>query len=142
MKSRADGQLSGMAGEFLTLGKLFKRGYQASVTLGNAKTVDLFVYNTNTDRQFSVQVKTLRQRNCFPMRRESIKSDHIYVFVILYDWDRPEKFFIIKGSELLDDIDKFFGSSYRDPQKPSNMPAINYGPLAPYKDNWKVFDQQ
>lgn len=142
MTSRADGQLSGMAGEFLTLGKLFKRGYQASVTLGNAKAVDLFVYNSNTDRQFSVQVKTLRQRNCFPMRRESIKRDHIYVFVILYDWEKPEEFFIIQGGELLDDIDKFFGSSYRDPAKPSNMPAINYGPLVPYKDNWKVFDKE
>lgn len=89
MKTRADGQLSGMAGEFLTLGKLFKRGYQASFTLGNAKAVDLFVYNAKTDKQFCVQVKTLRQRNCFLMKKAFIKQDHVYVFVILNDWKKP-----------------------------------------------------
>jgi hypothetical protein len=139
MTIRADGQLSGMAGEFLTLGKLFKRGYQASFTLGNAKAVDLFVYNVNTDKQFSVQVKTLRRRNCFLMKKESIKKDHIYVFVILNDWEKAEDFFLIKGCDLLKDINHFFGSSYRDECKPSNMPAINYGPLEPYRDNWDIF---
>jgi len=69
-KSRADGQLSGMAGQFLTVGKLFKRGYQASVTLGNAKAVDILVYNPGIDKSFNVQVKTLRKKNCFPMRKE------------------------------------------------------------------------
>jgi len=38
-------------------------------------------------------------------------------------------------------LGKFFGASYRDPSKPSNMPAINYGPLAPYRDNWQIFDE-
>lgn len=141
MKIRADGHLSGMAGEFLTLGKLFKRGYQASFTLGNAKAVDLFVYNAKTDKQFCVQVKTLRQRNCFPMKKESIKQDHVYVFVFLNEWVKPEEFFIIGGREILENIDHFFGASYRDLCKPSNMPAINYGPLAPYKDNWQIFDE-
>lgn len=141
MRDKTDGQLSGMAGEFLTLGKLFKRGYQASFTLGNAKAVDLFVYNVKTDKQFSVQVKTLRKRNCFPMKKESIKREHIYVFVILNDWEKTEEFFIIRGGELLENIDNFFGASYRVPSKPSNMPAINYGPLAPYKDNWQIFDE-
>jgi hypothetical protein len=140
-KPRADGQLSGMAGEFLTVGKLFKRGYQASVTLGNAKAVDVLVYNPNTDKSFNVQVKTLRQKNCFPARKEAINPRHIYVFIILNEWDKHEDFFIAPGHEILNDIDRFFGASYRNPESPSNMPAINYGPLAPYKDNWKVFDE-
>ncbi len=40
-KIRPDQQLTGMAGEFLTVGKLFKRGYQVSVTFGNAKGIDV-----------------------------------------------------------------------------------------------------
>jgi hypothetical protein len=140
-KPRADGQLSGMAGEFLTVGKLFKRGYQASVTLGNAKAVDVLVYNPTTNKSFNVQVKTLRQKNCFPVRKESIVRDHIYVFIILNSWGQEEYFYIVPGHEILDDIDRFFGASYRDPEKPSNMPAINYGPLAKYRDNWQVFDR-
>jgi hypothetical protein len=64
--------------------------------------------------------------------------------VIYHDsrhFDKPEDFFIVPGREILGDIDKFFGASYRDPANPSNMPAINYGPLAPYRANWKVFDE-
>jgi len=139
-KTRADGQLSAMAGEFLTVGKLFKRGYQASITLGNAKSVDVFVYNAKTSKSFNVQVKTLRQKNCFPVRKEAIVPDHIYVFIILHAWGKAEEFFIVPGHEILGDIDRFFGASYRDREIPSNMPAINYGPLVPYKDNWQVFD--
>jgi len=139
-KPRADGQLSGMAGEFLTVGKLFKRGYQASVTFGNAKAVDVFVYNSETNKSFNVQVKTLRQKNCFPIQKDAISPDHIYVFIILHSWDENEEFFIVPGNEILSNVDKFFGSSYRDPENPSKMPAINYGPLAQYKDNWNVFD--
>lgn len=141
VKKRTDGQLSGMAGEFLTVGKLFKRGYQASVTFGNAKAVDVFVYNSETNKSFNVQVKTLRQKNCFPIRKESINPDHIYVFIILNKFEKEEEYFIIPGYDILNDINKFFGSSYRDPENPSNMPAINHGPLTSYKDNWKVFDE-
>lgn len=140
-KKRTDGQLSGMAGEFLTVGKLFKRGYQASVTFGHAKAVDVFVHNQTTDKSFNVQVKALRKKNCFPIRRESISPDHIYVFVILHDWGKEEEFFILTGKEILKDINRFFGTSYRDPKKPSSIPAINYGPLVEFKDNWKVFDK-
>lgn len=135
-----DQQITGMAGEFLTVGKLFKRGYQASVTFGNAKAIDVLVHNPRTDKSFSVQVKTLRYKNCFPMKKENLKPDHIYVFILLNDFDRPEEYFIVPGKEIVQDINRFFGASYKDPDNPSNMPAINYGPLAPYKDNWYVFD--
>lgn len=43
LRPRVDHQVVGAAGEFLAAGKLFKRGYQVSVTYGNAKAIDLFV---------------------------------------------------------------------------------------------------
>ena len=135
-----DQQLTGMAGEFLTLGKLFKRGYQASITLGNAKAIDVLVYNPKSNKSFNVQVKTLRRKNCFPIKRESLTSDHIYVFILLNSFEQPEEYFILPGSEIMKDINKFFGASYRDPNNPSSMPAINYGPLTPYRNNWQLFD--
>jgi hypothetical protein len=136
-----DQQLTGMAGEFLTVGKLFKRGYQASITFGNAKAIDVFVHNPRIDKSYNVQVKTLRHKNCFPIKKESLKSEYMYVFILLYEFDQLEEYFIVPGSDIIQDIDKFFGSTYRNPAKPSSMPAINYGPLAPYKDNWQVFDK-
>ena len=134
-------QLTGMAGEFLTVGKLFKRGYQASVTFGNAKSVDVLVYNPSNDKSYIVQVKTLRQKNCFLIKKERINPDHIYVFIFLHTFEEAEEYFILSGRKILENINNFFGSSYKDPNNPSNMPAINYGPLAQYKDNWQVFDQ-
>jgi len=44
-KRNYDQQLTSMSGEFLTVGKFFKRVYQASVTFGNAKAIDVLVYN-------------------------------------------------------------------------------------------------
>ena len=141
MKSmtRADSQLTAMAGEFLTAGKLFKRGYQVAVTMGNAKAIDMFVHNPKTDRTFTVQVKALRQKNCFPIRKEAIKPDHIYVFIILNLNSPSEDYHILWGKTILKDVNKFFGTSYTR-EKPSPLPAINYGPLKEFKDNWLLFD--
>jgi len=130
-----------MAGEFLTAGKLFKLGFQVSITLGNAKGIDLFVYNREIDHTFQVQVKTLRRKNCFPLKRESLKRDHVYVFVLLNDKDKQEEFFLVPGRDILENPDRFFGSSYRK-QPPSNVPAVNYGPLKEYKNKWSVFDKK
>ena len=139
-RTRADGQLSGMAGEFLVAGKLFKRRMQVSVTMGNAKSIDLFVHNPRTDRTFNVQVKTLRSKNCFPMRRESVKSGHVYVFVMLNRDDQDEQFFIVPGKTILHDINRFFGASYTR-EKPSTFPAVNYGPLKEFENNWELFEE-
>src|SRR6185437_5024492 len=100
------------------------------------KGIDVLVHNAKTDNTFAVQVKTLRSPNCFFINKEAIKTDHIYVFIFLNSFDSIEEFFIVPGADILADIDKFFGSSYKNPEKPSTMPAINYGPLKPYKDNW------
>jgi hypothetical protein len=135
---RIDLQLTGMAGEFLVTGKLFKLGLQASITLGNAKKVDILAYNEITGKNFNIQVKTLRKSNCFLIKKENVEPDHFYVFVVLNDFSKEEDYFIIQGKEILEDIDIFFGTSYtRD--IPSTMPAINLGPLKNYKNNWSIF---
>jgi len=130
-----------MAGEFFTAAKLFKRGYQTSVTLGNAKAIDLFTHNPQIKETFSVQVKTLRKRDGFDLKKEDIEPKYIYVFVFLLDFEEPEEFFILRGETILADIDHFFGSSYKR-AKPSTRPLINYGPLKRFKDNWDVFDKK
>ncbi len=140
-EAKPDLQVTQMAGEFLTAGKLFKRGYQVAVTLGNAKAIDLFAENPRTGKTHTVQVKTQRDKNNFPLHKERIRADCIYVFVRLNAVRDQEEFFIVQGREILDDINRFYGASYRDPENPSKRPGINYGPLDPYKDNWQVFDE-
>jgi hypothetical protein len=108
---RSDTALCGLAGEFLAAGQLLKRGLLVSVTMGNAKAVDLLVYNEKTGKHFGVQVKTMRG-NPSGFFMERANKDHIYVFVRLNDQSEPEHYFVVKGSTLVADSPLFFGTKY------------------------------
>ena len=81
-KQRADGQKSGLAGEFFVAAELLKRGLQTSLTLGNAKSIDLFAINDQGTR-FTIQVKALRSPNYFLLDLERVQDACYYVFVVL-----------------------------------------------------------
>ncbi|HDZ03254.1 MAG TPA: hypothetical protein ENH52_17740 [Nitrospirae bacterium] len=82
-KTPIDRQKSGLAGEFFVAAELLKRNYQVSVTFGNAKAIDLFVHNETIDKTFIVQVKSLKYKNCFPIKIENMRDEHIYIFVVV-----------------------------------------------------------
>ncbi len=129
-------QLTGMAGEFLVAGKLFKMGLQVSVTLGNAKAIDLFAHNPETGKNFNIQVKTLRKANCFDLDANKIEEEYIYVFVIL-DGNDPvenERYFLVDGNNLKKKKNIFFGASLK-----SSRTTVNIGPLKEYENKWEKF---
>ncbi|CAN7747911.1 hypothetical protein [Duganella sp. LjRoot269] len=134
-KVRADGQISGLAGEFFVAAELLKRGLQTSVTFGNAKSIDLLAHCPQTERVFIVQVKTVRSRNWFLLNRQRIKPDHVYVFVILNRPGAQVQYFILRGTELLEN-DLLFAKGFADPKMPGVAPTS----LARFQDNWAVFD--
>lgn len=133
-KKRADGQTSGLAGEFFVAAELLKRDIQTSVTFGNAKSIDLFALNPETGRMFTVQVKTLRANNYFLLHPEKVVSSQIYVFVLLNKPGQPVRYFVVPGSELAYSPDQF-GKGFRDPKLPGILPRD----LIAYEDNWAVF---
>lgn len=135
-KPRVDGQMTGLAGEFFVAAELLKRGLQTSVTFGNAKSVDLFALNDKTDKSFSVQVKALRNRNYFPINSSRIKPSCVYVFVVLNKRDAPPDYFIVPGSVLVDDPERF-GKWFQDPK----FPGIHPKQLEEYRNNWRIFDE-
>lgn len=53
---------TGMAGEFGVCSELYKRGYEASRTMGNNKAVDIFVFPKN-GRAHRIEVKTSRSKH-------------------------------------------------------------------------------
>ena len=56
-KIQMDKQRLGMAGEYSVCAELLKRGYKASITMGNAKAVDIVVFMQ--DKTFRrIEVKT------------------------------------------------------------------------------------
>ena len=57
----------GLVGEFYVLAQLNARGYNASLTLGNTKSVDILVMNNKTNKGFKVEVKTTTNK---PMKEK------------------------------------------------------------------------
>lgn len=133
-KVRADGQISGLAGELFVAAELLKLGLQTSVTFGNAKSIDLLAHCPQTERVFIVQVKTVRNRNWFLLRRSRITKDHVYVFVILNRPGEQVQYFMLYGRELLEN-DALFGKGLAD----SKMPGVYPTALAGFENNWGVF---
>ncbi len=137
MAKRKDAQKSGLSGELFTAAELLKRDYQVSVTFGNAKAIDLFVYNEEINYTFNVQVKTLRASNCFPINHEKIDKKTIYIFVLLNKPEKPVEFFILSGKQIIQNKEKLFG---KHPEK-EVFTAIKIGPVREYANNWHLFEK-
>lgn len=134
-KMRADGQISGLSGELFVAAELLKRGLQTSVTFGNAKSIDLLAHCPRTERVFIVQVKTVRSRNWFLLNPERVQRNHIYVFVILNRPGVHVQYFIVPGSELLENK-MLFEKGLSDPKMPGVAPAA----LSQFENNWTMFE--
>ncbi|MBU2603356.1 MAG: hypothetical protein KKA32_14555 [Actinobacteria bacterium] len=133
-KKRADGQMSGLAGEFFVAAELLKRDIQTSVTFGNAKAIDLLAHNAETCTSYTIQVKALRANNYFLLDPRKLVADHVYVFLLLNGSGQHVRYFIVPGSELIEHPDRF-GRGFRDPKLPGILPRD----LADFEDNWAVF---
>src|SRR5215813_12795982 len=55
-----------LAGEFAVLSQLVIRGYDASMTLGNTKQIDILVFDPTTKKAYQVEVKTNHERRNGP----------------------------------------------------------------------------
>jgi hypothetical protein len=134
-KPRADGQLSGLAGEFFVAAELLKRGLQTSVTFGNAKAIDLLAHNPAINHTFPVQVKSLRKKNYFPISPDRIKAEYLYVFVLLNKPGEAVQYFIVPGAVLTDEAERF-GKDFQHP----TFPGIHPNRLQEFAEAWHYFD--
>jgi len=94
---------TGLSGEYFVAAELYRRGWSVAITLGNAKSIDLFAEKNG--KAVSIQVKSLfkRSNNSFPISKKSLKENCIYVFVIL-NGDKlpaPPQFYICTYSEIV-----------------------------------------
>jgi len=58
MKSKINPNSVSLAGEFAVLSQLSLRGYDANMTLGHTKGVDILMSNPKTNKMYRVEVKT------------------------------------------------------------------------------------
>jgi hypothetical protein len=135
-KERVDGQITSLAGEFFVAAELLKRELQVSLTFGNAKAVDLFANNPRLSKTFTVQVKALRNKNCFLISPKNVNVDHVYVFVILNKPEEPVQYFIVPGRTLKDEPLRF-GKDFQHP----TMPGIQPRALTEFAGAWNFFEE-
>lgn len=135
---RADGKVTGLAGEPFVAAELLKRGLQTSVTFGNAKAIDLLAYNPTTKKKFTIQVKSVRKRNAFPISYDRVETDHVYIFVILNKLGIAVQYFIVRGDVLVNQPERFT-KWFTDPKFPGIPPAALE--VDEFKDAWNVFDE-
>jgi hypothetical protein len=127
-----DKQIVGLSGEYFVAAELLKRNFQVSVTLGNAKSIDLFALNQVTQKTNKIGVKTLRQQpNCFTLFASKIEPDTIYFFVYLNDKEKQADYFIVTGKELMENKKHFYGASLVKSRE-----TVNHGPLQEHKNKW------
>jgi hypothetical protein len=132
-----DKQITGLSGEFFVAAELLKRNLQVSLTLGNAKAVDIIaIHERKAQAPFQVQVKSLRKESCFDLLPEKIIGTHIYVFVCLNEIDKQPDYYIMRGNELLFDLKHYYGLSLLKLRK-----TVNIGPLKKHKNNWDLFNE-
>lgn len=156
-----------LAGEYLVLAQLSLRGYIASLTLGNTKSVDILLSNENTGRLFRVEVKTtsngptkLKQFGSnieWKMREkhESISDENLYYcFVQIENFDFSKlRFFVVPSSEVakfVEEDDRYYHSAYhKKPVKHTDMRIFRIRldgqsrglPPEKYENRWDLFDK-
>jgi hypothetical protein len=79
-----------MAGEFAVMEKLYRLGYEPALTLGNAKSVDIFVRRTD-GRQREISVKAISGGGKWPVsaENEARMPDRIYVLLLYRNFSDP-----------------------------------------------------
>lgn len=133
-KPRVDGQITGLSGEFFVAAELLKRNLQTSLTFGNAKAIDIFAYNSSTDKTFNVQVKSLRKKNWFLISPNKININHVYIFVILNSPGTPPQYYIVPG-KVFHETPEMFHPGLNDPK----MPGVSPKQLEAFENSWEIF---
>ncbi len=130
-----DRQMTGLAGELFVAAELLKRGIQTSITFGNAKAIDLLAVNPATKRTFTVQVKSVRKNNPWPISHTKVHPEHVYVFVMLNQPGEAVEYYVVPGQHLVSDPDRFRLRDY------PTFPGVARTTLKKlgYAEAWHVF---
>jgi hypothetical protein len=86
---------SALSGEYFVAAELYRRGFSVGMTIGNAKSVDLFAEMNGKTHQ--VQVKTIfnKKSGGWPIRKKQLLKNVFYVFVNLNDVGIPEYYILL-----------------------------------------------
>lgn len=132
IKKRKSGIPTGNAGEYLVMGELLRRGFDAQLADRNTKGYDILVGSAEESSLRKIQVKTVRAQLWY-VKTADFKGDRldqvtVYVLIGPEDGKKPVRFFIAKNRELAERI-----------HRPSGWKEHGFMPikaLVPYEDQW------
>ena len=106
-KIQSDKQRLGMAGEYGVCAELLKRGHDASITMGNAKAVDIVVFlQDQTYRR--IEVKTSRDKRFvtgfFQNYYDKTQTLHPDFWVLVYINDENNSHFYVLTHEEMGNV--------------------------------------
>lgn len=134
-----------LAGEFAVLSQLALRGYDASMTLGRTKSIDILVSKPETNKMYRLEVKTAYNagRNGEPVKsklfgktfswqmdekHEQISDSKLfYCFVDLGGSVSPIRFFIVPSklvSEYVKNTHQYWLSTKENPKESDSVKRI------------------
>lgn len=125
---RANAFNTGIASEYLILSKLYRLDFEAYVSQGNKKSIDIRVV-LDDNRAISIDVKAVRGYSSLVVNNVIAKRDHFLVFVIynnkFENLEVEPEIYIVPSFDVAE-ITKVFGTEKR----------VMKGDLADYKDRW------
>jgi hypothetical protein len=90
----------------------------------------LITHNPDTGKTFTIQVKSLRVKGYFPLRAPKLEC--IYVFVVLNKPGEAVEYFVVSGSRLRAEKQRF---DFDDPK----FSGVYTKDLVKFKDAWDTF---
>ena len=148
-----------LAGEFYVLSQLTLRGFIATLTLGNTKSVDILVADPKSARMFKVEVKTTIKKpsrdllfSDEPLYKWTMSKKHeeindknlIYCFVNIKDAESMPEIFIVPCKHVSEYVKwqhDFWMKKRNGKDSDVRVFRIKQDEIATYLNNWKLFVQ-
>ena len=139
METKNKGFDTGIASEYLVLSMLYRLGIDAYMTLGNKKSVDIWIKNDD-DFAIEIDVKSVREYDSIPVGNVEAKDNRYIVFVIYnkkFDFkDVPTlpEFYIVPSKYVVENRTKY------DLKSGGERFNIFKKDIEGYKNHWELLN--
>jgi hypothetical protein len=125
---KANSYNTGIASEYYILAQLYRLGYEAYVSLGNKKSIDIRI--VKDEKTVTLDVKAVQGYSSLIVNNLTYKASHFVAFVIYNNKFEDLKF--VPEVYIMSSLDvKTIEKSFKDQKR------VFKGELQPFKDNWK-----
>ncbi len=133
------GYNTNLASEYYVLATLYRLGFDAYITLGNKKGIDI-ILNLNDEKQITIDVKGLQGTTLFPLDNVNELADKPYHFVVFLSFLRKMSDPLVLPEIYILPYSSLKELMYHNPK--GNRKGINLSTLrstAPQaRDNWEI----